>query len=169
MSICQQRTAPCNFWPREFWPSQTTTCPGLPPRSSIYLAARELCPKCPSEFSFAQLSPYSQNSPPLGESEVSHRKRNPGSSVHFKWWAMKSDYTDFCSVQISKNISRQKEHQRSHIFWGWYLSCSSRNHPPILGGHPQKDWKHRKQEMADDRMQDMACKLRCGIKETVVT
>lgn len=76
MSICQQRAAPCNFRPREFWPSQTTTCPGLPPRSSIYLAARELCPKCPSEFSFAQLSPCSQNNPPLGGSEVSHGKRN---------------------------------------------------------------------------------------------
>lgn len=152
MSICQQRAAPCNFRPREFWPSQTTTCPGLPPRSSIYLAARELCPKCPSEFSFAQLSPCSQNSPPPGwirsqPREEKFRKPHPGSSVHFKWWAMRSDSMDFCSAQITK-ISRQKEHQRSQILWGWFFSWSSRNNPPALGGHPQKGWKCRKQEVA---------------------
>lgn len=77
--------------------------------------------------------------------EEKFRKPHPGSSVHFKWWAMRSDYMDFCSAQISEKISRQKEHQRSQILWGWYFSCSSRNHPPALGGHPQKGWKCRKE------------------------
>lgn len=79
--------------------------------------------------------------------EEKFRKPHPGSSVHFKWWAMRSDSMDFCSAQITK-ISRQKEHQRSQILWGWFFSWSSRNNPPALGGHPQKGWKCRKQEVA---------------------
>lgn len=157
--MCQHRTAPYNFWPRGFQTSQTIAFPALPLRSSVHLTAKELCPRCCSAFSFAQLSLRSQNKPPLGESEVSQRKRNLENLVQGAPCTYVASYEMWLYGFLQRpNIHKRVKAKRATkvtILWGWYLSCSSRKYLSTLWGHLQ-DWNQQEQEVADNRMQNMA-------------
>lgn len=132
MSICQTGPLSAIFDLGNFKHLRQQCSQYFPLRSSINLTAKELCPKCCSEFSFAQLSLCSHNNPPLGESQVSQSKRNLENLIqgapctrYGKLWDVTA--LDCCSVQIPENIWRQKEQQRSQHFLGWFTTVVLEN------------------------------------------